>query len=69
MKLAEYMKASGLEDESFAEMVGDCSSHAVKKWRYQERVPRPDQMRRIAEVTGGRVTPNDFVLSVPEAVS
>jgi hypothetical protein len=70
MQLAEYIKASGLEDESFAALVGSCSPHAVKKWRYQERIPRPDQMRRIAEVTAGAVTPNDFVLQPqPEAVS
>lgn len=65
MLLAEYMKASGLEDEEFANHVGGCSAHAVKKWRYRERVPRPDQMRRIAEITDGQVTPNDFVLSAP----
>lgn len=66
MLLAEYMKASGLEDEGFANSVGGCSAHAVKKWRYRERVPRPDQMRRIAEITGGKVTPNDFVLPAPD---
>ena len=62
MKLSDFMKTAGLDDEALAAQVGDCSAHAVKKWRYQERVPRPEQMRRIAEITEGRVTPNDFVL-------
>jgi hypothetical protein len=70
MKLSDFMKAAGLDDEALAARVGECSAHAVKKWRYQERVPRPEQMRRIAEITEGKVTPNDFVLSPPaEGVS
>ncbi len=70
MKLSDFLKASGLDDEAFAAQVGDCSAHAVKKWRYAERTPRPDQMRRIAEITDGKVTPNDFVLSAqPEAAA
>lgn len=38
-----------------------CSLGAVRKWRSGERMPRAKQMRRIAEVTNGEVTANDFV--------
>lgn len=70
MKLSDFLRAAGLDDEAFAAQMGDCSAHAVKKWRYAERVPRPDQMRRIAEITEGKVTPNDFVLiTQPEAAA
>lgn len=66
MKLSEFMSAAGLDDEQMAALLGGCTAHAVKKWRYGERLPRPEQLRRIAEVTGGQVTPNDFVLEAPE---
>lgn len=64
MTLSEYMKASALDDERMAAAIG-CSPGAVKKWRYRERTPRPEQLRRIAEITGGQVQPNDFVVSPP----
>lgn len=67
MKLAEYMRSSAISDEAFAALVGDCTPHAVKKWFYEERVPRPEQMRRIFEVTNGAVTPNDFIGVGPDA--
>lgn len=59
MTLSEYMRNSQLDDEAMASLLG-CSAGAVKKWRYGERVPRPDQLKRIAEVTGHQVTANDF---------
>ena len=65
MKLAEYMSTHSLSPEAMATLIGEVTASGVKKWVYGERTPRPDQMRRIAEVTEGKVTPNDFVL--PEA--
>lgn len=62
MTLSEFMAEQGLADAEMAVLIGDCSDHAVKKWRYGERLPRGDQMRRIYAVTDGAVTPNDFVL-------
>jgi transcriptional regulator with XRE-family HTH domain len=44
-----------------AAQIGGVSSHAVKKWRYGERVPRPDAMQRLAKATGGKVTADDFM--------
>lgn len=62
MTLADYMKAHGLDDLAMAEKIGRCSESAVRKWRYGQRMPRVEQLRRIAEVTHGAVTPNDFLL-------
>lgn len=60
MTLSEYMKLHSLSDADFAASLG-CSEGAVKKWRYRERIPRPDQMRQISDATGGDVTANDFM--------
>ena len=63
MTLSEYMLTSDIDDDAMAALIGGCTAHAVKKWRYRERMPRPEAMRRIFEVTGGRVTANDFMTS------
>lgn len=61
MKLIEWMRAQGLDDDAVAAAVGDVSAHAVKKWKYDERIPRKAQLRRLTEVTNGQVTANDFM--------
>ena len=66
MTLKEYMKQNSLTPAAMAELL-DSSEGAVRKWCSGERTPRPDQMRKIADVTGGAVTPNDFFASSPEA--
>ena len=63
MKLATYMADNGIPARQMADLIGDVSESGLRKWMYGERVPRPDQMRRIAEVTDGAVQPNDFILS------
>jgi hypothetical protein len=68
MKLDEYLRTNNLDDEAFAAIMGDHSAHAVKKWRYGERTPRADAMRKIQEVTGGQVGPADF-FGLPEDAS
>lgn len=62
MKLKTYIDANGLTYETFARKQGGVSRSAVEKWCRGERVPHPDQLRRIYAVTDGAVTPNDFVL-------
>ena len=62
MKLSVYLTTKEITVADFAAAVGDVSASGVRKWVYEERVPRPDQLRRIAEITGGEVTPNDFIL-------
>lgn len=62
MKLAAYMKLKGVTPDEMARKMGDASPSGVIKWLRGERTPRPDQQRRIFEVTEGAVTPNDFIL-------
>ena len=62
MKLSAYMLTNKITPRQIADLVGDVSISGVIKWMRDERVPRPEQMRRIHEVTNGEVTPNDFVL-------
>lgn len=60
MTLAEFMKERDLDDEAMAALIGKASAHAVKKWKYGERIPRPDALARISHATGGLVGPADF---------
>ena len=69
MKLAAYMSVHNLSDDEMASRIGDVSVSGLRKWLRDERTPRPDQMRRIDEVTAGAVTPNDFILERVEAQS
>lgn len=61
MRLSEYLEAHDLTTAKFATKVGNVTSEAVRLWLVGKRIPRPEQMRRIAEVTDGKVTPNDFL--------
>jgi transcriptional regulator with XRE-family HTH domain len=60
MKLGEYIKAKGLSAEGLAGAIGGVSASGVRKWVAGERIPRRDQIEKIAEITGGDVLPNDF---------
>lgn len=62
MQLSEYMAREKISEEQFAASLRDVSASGVRKWMRGERVPRPDQQRRIFDLTAGAVTPNDFVL-------
>ena len=66
MELRRYLKENGITNHQFAVLV-DASPDAVRKWRYGERVPRPEHLVRIREATGGAVTPNDFLPASSEA--
>ena len=59
MKLHRYIQLTGSDDEAFAASVG-MSVSGLRKLKSGERIPRPNTMRRIYEVTGGAVTANDF---------
>ena len=54
------MDKRNLDDEAMAALIGGCSAHAVKKWRYAERMPRPAAIARIVKATDGKVTAADF---------
>lgn len=60
MKLADFKKHRNLTDEALAVMIGDCTVSALRKWLAGDRIPRRDQMERIAAITDGQVLPNDF---------
>jgi transcriptional regulator with XRE-family HTH domain len=62
MKLSDYMINEKITPEDMAARMGNASASGIIKWMRDERVPRPDQQRRIFDVTGGAVTPNDFIL-------
>lgn len=61
MNLAEYLQANGLSEAEFAEKI-ETSQSAVNRY-CGERVPQRDVMRKIIQVTGGLVTPNDWYRS------
>lgn len=59
MELKTYLATHAMTDAYFAELIGvDRSS--VTRMRHGGQAPRADVMRKIAEVTDGAVTPNDF---------
>jgi hypothetical protein len=61
MKLIDWMRDKSLDDDTMASLIGGVSGHAVKKWKYGERMPRRNELHRISEITGGEVTANDFI--------
>ena len=58
MTLAEYLTEQGLTEAQFARMVGTYQStiHRIKRGK----IPMPETMAKIVELTGGKVQPNDF---------
>lgn len=60
MKLQTYLENHKLSHADFAALLG-VSEFGVRKWAREERMPRRKALRRIQEVTGGQVTPADFV--------
>lgn len=61
MKLLDWMRREGIDDEGFAKLIGDCTASAVKKWKYGERQPPADRVLRIEEITNREVTLRDLV--------
>lgn len=55
-----YMAKEGVGASEMARRLG-VSHSAVIRWRDRQRVPRPTVMLKIAQVTGGAVTANDFM--------
>lgn len=60
MKIDQYLKDHSLTDDQFAAQVGADRS-AVTRWRNGTTIPSPARQVRIFEVTGGLVSPNDFM--------
>lgn len=60
MRLLDYLRDEKLTDDVFAEILGDCSGHAVKKWKYGEREPDAGTIVRIEAASGGKVALTDW---------
>lgn len=59
MRLQAYLTLKKLTHLEFGKLIG-ASEHGVRKWARGERVPRPDAVRKIQDVTEGAVSPADF---------
>ena len=62
MRLLQYLSDGDLTYQAFAERIG-VTQQAVARYASGERIPRREVMERIAYVTKGQVTPNDFFAS------
>ena len=60
MNLRAWRNERGLTRRQFADRIG-VQPNAIVKWERGERTPRPESIRRIADVTCGEVTANDFI--------
>jgi len=61
MRLIDWMRREGITDHEFARLIGRCTPHAVKKWKYRERMPPPQRIAEIERVTRGAVRLSDWV--------
>jgi transcriptional regulator with XRE-family HTH domain len=59
MTLQQFLSQNGLSQHTFAKMAG-ITQVTVSRYVNGLRLPRRAHMKRIYEVTGGSVTPNDF---------
>ena len=60
-KLEAFLDTRGLSRDDFAKMTAT-STLTVYRWLLGDAVPSHDAMRKIYRVTGGVVTPNDWVI-------
>ncbi len=65
MKLADYMNAHSITPRQLRWMLGVKSRTTVVRYINGERLPAPDLMERIHELTGGAVTLADFMDPAP----
>jgi hypothetical protein len=70
MKLSEYLKTKSITAAEFARQIGAKSRATVHRYtdEFSCRVPHPEMMRKIFEVTGGAVSPSDFY-NIPTTTS
>lgn len=60
MQLADYLSRHGLTHQAFADLIGT-TQVSVGRYIRGQRFPCRGVLARIKEVTGGAVTPDDFV--------
>lgn len=59
MQLSQYMKRHGKSSQQIAEAIGVDNS-SVSRYLAGKRLPTPQVMRKIKQVTNGAVTADDF---------
>lgn len=60
MTLSDFLAEEQLTHAEFGRII-QTTQAAVSRYTNGSRIPRPAVMARIQAVTGGRVTPNDFI--------
>jgi transcriptional regulator with XRE-family HTH domain len=64
MRLSDYLQETNTSCSVFAGRIGT-SAVTVTRYLAGTRTPRRDVLQRIANVTKGAVTPDDFLLAEP----
>lgn len=59
MQFKEWIKKRGKTQQEVANDLG-VAQGLVSSWCNGDRLPRPENMAKIVEYTGGEVQPNDF---------
>lgn len=67
MKLITYLKNNGITHENFAKLIPVATARTVQRYATGERMPRPETIARISELTNGQVTAADFYDVAPVA--
>lgn len=61
MQLRDWLLKQNMTHEAFGALVGGKARRStVTRWVNGSRIPRRDEMAKIASVTGGEVTAADF---------
>jgi predicted transcriptional regulator len=60
MTLNDYLATTGENHERFAKRA-NVTIYCVRKWLSGERIPRPENIRRISKITSGAVTSKDWM--------
>jgi len=61
MKLNDWLLGADMTDAEFARVSGINHRALIGKYRRGLQFPSPDNLLRIREATGGKVTADDFV--------
>jgi transcriptional regulator with XRE-family HTH domain len=60
MKLGDYMSQYGLDDSQMADLIGK-NRVTVNRYRRGVETPSGDTIRKIVEISYGKVTANDLL--------
>ena len=65
MKLKEWIEKEHKTQQEVADAIGVAQGQ-VSAWCSGDKMPRPDNVRKIVEITHGEVQPNDFYKNLEE---